>query len=517
MGSRDAYVLAGHPALLRYMVAVALVLFVYVLGAAAGDLVDSGSQFLLLATAVMASAWFAGIGPGLAATVTGALLGAVQAPEPSLLARGAHMHLALFTIHALLLTALVCELRRARETAERQAAGATAARRESETAARLKDEFLATISHELRTPLNAVLGWVHLLQTGKLDPVTTRRGLECIDRNIRLQAQLTGDLLDTSKTLTGALELDSRPVCLVEVVRQAIDAARPAASARHVRITSELPRSPIAVLGDPTRLRQIAWQLLTNAVKFTPGGGLVDVRVEAAGNSAILMVADSGPGVPVEFLPRLFERFTQADSSTTRAAGGLGVGLSLVRDLVEMHGGDILASNSPEYGGALFRVRLPRQDAASPKPYVPVADAPPLGPPPALDGVRVLVLDQDADGRDLVSTLLQRQGASVQTAASVAEALEALEAWRPDVLVTDSVASDHATYALVGKVRTLEANRGGRIPALALTAAARRDRDVGQMLAAVQCDLPKPLEPAVLAAEIARLSGRVSHPRQQAH
>jgi signal transduction histidine kinase/CheY-like chemotaxis protein len=517
MPSGDAYLLANKPALLRYLVAVALVLFVFVLSAAAGDLVDSGSQFLLLTTAVMASAWFAGIGPGLAATVTGALLGAVQAPEPSLLPRGAHMHLALFTIHGLLLTALICELRRARETAERQVREATAARRQSEAAARSKDEFLATISHELRTPLNAVLGWVHLLQTGKLDPVTTRRGLECIDRNIRLQAQLTGDLLDTSKTLTGALELDSRPVCLVEVVRQAIDAARPAAKARRIRITSDLPRWPIAVLGDAARLRQIAWHLLTNAVKFTPGGGLVDVRVEAAGGSAVLMVADSGPGVPVEFLPRLFERFTQADSSTTRAAGGLGVGLSLVRDLVEMHGGDILATNS-DYGGALFRVQLPRHDAASlPKPDVPMAIAPPLGPPPALDGLRVLVLDQDADQRDLVSTVLLRQGASVQTAASVAEALEALEAWRPDVLVTDSVASDHATYALVGKVRTLEADRGGRIPAVALTAAGRRDRDVGRMLAAVQCDLPKPVEPAVLAAEIARLSGRVPYPRQQAH
>jgi signal transduction histidine kinase/CheY-like chemotaxis protein len=508
MVTGEAYPLAARPLLFRFAVALGLVALVFLLKTGSGELVDGGGQFLLLATAVMASAWFAGTGPALAATVVGAVLGAFDAPEPS---SAAQVHLALFVVHGLLLTALISELRRARTAAERQAGEALAARRESDAAARMKDEFLATISHELRTPLNAVLGWVHLLRTGKLDAATERRGLECIERNVRLQAQLTGDLLDASRALTGCLRLDSRPVCLSEAAREALLASLPAADARGVRVRTTVPDGPVPVLGDPTRLRQIAWHLLTNAVKFTPVGGTVEVRVERSADSALLVVSDSGPGIPAEFLPRLFDRFTQADGSTTRTAGGLGVGLSLVRDLIEMHGGLIQASNSSGRGGAVFEARFPLHHAAPVAPQVlasPVAQA-------TLDGVRVLVVDQDADGRDLLRTLLQRCGAAVQTVASVGDALEALEAWRPDVLVTDSI-GDHGSYALVGKVRSLEADRGGRIPAAALTAFARTDRRVRQMLEAVQRDLPKPVEPAVLTAEIARLTGRPSRSVQRA-
>jgi CheY-like chemotaxis protein len=413
----------------------------------------------------------------------------------------------LFVVQGLLLTALVSELRSARRGAEQQAREAHDARRESDAANRMKDEFLATISHELRTPLNAVLGWVHLLRTGKLDHATTSRGLESIERNVRLQAQVTSDLLDVSRALTGQLRVESRHVSLVDAALEAAAAVAPAADAKGVRIDTRLPEQPVAVLGDATRLRQIVWNLLTNAIKFTPRGGVVGVEVTTSADSVILTVDDSGPGIEPQFLPRIFDRFTQADPSPTRTAGGLGVGLSLVRELVELHGGEIQARNRTDGGGAIFTARFPLQSAELRKDPAPRAAVAAVSSPP-LDGLRVLVLDRDADGRDLLRTLLQQRGATVRTVASVADALEALEGWRPDALVTDSASAAGDSYALVGKVQWLEADRGGRIPAAALTAYARSDARVRQMLEAVQSDLPKPIDPTLLTSEIARLTGR---------
>jgi signal transduction histidine kinase/ActR/RegA family two-component response regulator len=420
--------------------------------------------------------------------------------------RATQAHLALFVVQGLLLTALVSELRRARRDAEHEAHVAEGARRESEAAGRMKDEFLATISHELRTPLNSVLGWLHLLRTGKLDSATSVRGFESVERNVRLQAQLTSDLLDVSKVLTGQLRLDSRPVSLSEAARQAVIAATPAAQAKRVHVTSDIPDASIAVLGDSTRLRQVAWHLLANAVKFTPGGGAVGLIVRQSNDQATLTVSDSGPGIDPEFLPRIFDRFTQEDPSPTRTAGGLGVGLSLVRDLVELHGGRIEARNNHDGNGAEFTASFPLH-VGEHEESAPVPAALPLSSAP-LDGLKVLVLDQDADGRDLLRTVLEQRGAAVRTAASVADALESLESWRPDVLVSDSGTPERDSYALVGKVQSLERERGGRIPAAALTAFARTDARVRGMLEAFQCDLPKPLEPATLTAEIARLTGR---------
>jgi signal transduction histidine kinase len=505
MSTADAYPFPTLPTPLRFAVALASVAAVFVIDRAFGTVIDDGSHFLLLATAVMASAWFAGTGPALAATVTGALVGAWQQEGGDVRATGTH--LAVFVVQGLLLTALVSELRRARRVAELQMQEAEVARRETESAGRMKDEFLATISHELRTPLNSVLGWLHLLRTGKFDSSTSSRGLEAIERNVRLQAQLTGDLLDVSKALTGQLLLDSRPVSLVDAVRQAVAAATPAAQAKGVVVSSDLPdASPVPVLGDPARLRQVAWHLLSNAIKFTPRGGAGVLSFEEAVDFAVLVVSDSGPGIDPEFLPRIFDRFTQEDPSPTRTAGGLGVGLSLVHDLVELHGGEIDACNRSDNRGAVFTARFPLHRAPSqvamPVPPVPFPASAPL------DGLRVLVLDQDADGRELLRTVLQQRGAVVRTAASVGDALESLEAWRPDVLVSDSVAPEHDIYALVGKVQTLEADRGGRIPAAALTAWSRVDQRVRRMLEPVQTELPKPVEPAVLTAEIARLTGR---------
>jgi signal transduction histidine kinase/CheY-like chemotaxis protein len=500
----DAYPFRTYSAPTRFGIALLLLAAVFVLDRSTTPFFDNGSHLILLAIAVMGTAWFAGTGPALAATIIAAVLGSRHA---SVSEDTKHLHLALFLVHGLVLTGVIAELRRSRREAEQRARDAMAAQQQGESANRLKDEFLATISHELRTPLNAVLGWVHLLRTGKLDAPTAARGLESIDRNIRLQAQLTADLLDVSKALTGKLRLEPHPSALDESARQALSSALPAAKAKGVRIEVSLPEEPVIVHGDPTRLRQIAWQLLANAIKFTPREGIVEMTVDAFGRDARLIVRDSGRGIDPEFLPRIFDRFTQADPSPTRSAGGLGVGLALVRELVELHGGEIDAHNRADGTGAIFIVKFPLQPAAT----MPEAK-PAEGTTPAaaefLEGLRILVLDPEPEGRELLRTLLQQRGAVVQTTESVAEALDSLESWRPDVLVSDCTAPEHDSYALVGKVHSLDAERGGRIPAVALTSMSRTDERMRHMLAAVQRDVPKPVEPSVLTAEIARLAGR---------
>jgi signal transduction histidine kinase len=506
-GPADAYPFRTLSAPLRFAIALAAISVVFVVDRTAGEVIDDGSKFLLMGTAVMASAWFAGTGPALAATVLGAVLGSFEAAEEPGGDGAIPTHLALFVVQGLLLTAVISELRAARRTAERQANVAQAARREGEAANRMKDEFLGTVSHELRTPLNAVLGWVYLLRTGKLDPETSSRGLQSIDRNVRLQAQLTRDLLDVSRALTGELQVESRPASLGDAVRQAIAAVDPAARAKGVVLSVSMPATPVVILGDETRLRQIAWHLLTNAIKFTPRGGTVDLVVEGSGGEARLTVTDSGRGIDPEFLPRIFDRFTQADASPTRAAGGLGVGLALVRELVELHGGEVDAHNRVGGAGAVFRAHFPLQPAELIESRAPNTVLVNSGAPP-LDDLRVLVLDHDAEGRDLLRTVLEQRGATVRTVGSVADALEALEGWHPDVLVSDSANPDHDAYALIARVQSLDAEEGGRIPALALTTFARSDKRLGHRLAEVQCELPKPVEPARLTAEIARLSGR---------
>jgi signal transduction histidine kinase len=518
MATADAYPFPTQPAWLRFGLAAASVGLVFLLDSTFDVLIDDGSHFLLLGMAVMASGWFAGTGPALAATVGAALLAALDVPFAGADPRAMPAHLALFVLQGLVLTAVLSELRRARRVAEQQASDAQDARRESEAASRMKDEFLATISHELRTPLNSVLGWMHMLRTGKLDSRTAARGFEAIERNVRLQAQLTGDLLDVSRMLTGELRLQSRPVSLTDAARQAVLAAMPAAEAKGVRVIRRIPEAALPVLGDAARLRQIAWHLLANAIKFSPRGGTVGLEIETSGDAVSLVVSDNGPGISPDFLPRIFDPFTQEDPSTTRAAGGLGVGLFLVRDLVELHGGDVRARNrgtADGQAGAVFVARFPlhtgQADAAPP------ASVPLTTLDPELDGLRVLVVDQDPDARELLTTILEGHGAFVRTVGSVADALEALESWRPDVLVSDSATPQHESYAVVGKVRSLESDRGGRIPAAALTVFSRTDERVRRMLAAFQRELPKPVEPAVLAAEVARLAGRGRSRFEHAH
>ena len=511
----DSYPFPPFPAPLRFAIALAAVLTVFVVDALSGTPVDDAGKFLLLGIAVLASAWFAGTGPALAATVLGAVLGTYEHGAQPTTDAFISIHLALFVVQGLLLTAVVSELRAARRTAEEQARVAQAARREGDAANRMKDEFLGTVSHELRTPLNAVLGWVHLLRTGKLDRETSTRGLESIERNVKLQAQLTGDLLDVSKALTGQLQLEAHPTTLGAAASQAVASVESAAKAKGVTLEVWIANPPAVVLGDETRLRQIAWHLLSNAIKFTPRGGTVALSVEAAVGEALLTVRDSGTGIDPAFLPRIFGRFTQADSSVTRTTGGLGVGLALVRELVELQGGEIEARNREDDGGAVFTARFPLQPAELLSPsgagHSLFARSSASAP---LDGLRILVLDRDLEGRELLRAVLQQRGASVQTTASIAEALESLETWRPDVLVRESGSAQNGSYVLYGKVHALDTERGGRIPAFTLTAAGPTDTRLAQLIAQVQRDVPKPVEPAALTAEIARLVGRE---RRQAH
>jgi signal transduction histidine kinase len=488
----------------RHFVALTAVVIVFLAHRAADTIIDEGGLFLLLSIVVLGSAWFAGTGCALSVTVLGAVLGSLvagQRGEPAV-----ETHLALFVGQGLLLTGLVAELRHARRAAERDARLAHAAQAEAEAASRMKDEFLGTISHELRTPLNAVLGWLHLIRTGKLDSDTERRGFESIERNVRLQAQLTGDLLDASKALTGQLRLDVASVSLKTAVSEAVSQVSSAATAKDVTINVTEATGPVVVRGDGNRLRQIVWHLLANAIKFTPRGGSVDVTLESNAEACIT-IRDTGPGIAPEFLPMIFDRFTQADSSPTRAAGGLGVGLSLVRELVERHGGEIVVSNASS-GGAMFTVRLPLHHGDQHQTTTAPAAAPATVGSAPLNGIRVLLLDQDRDVREVLSVVLRQRGACVRLAGSVDEALEMLESWRPDVLVSDAASPEHDAYALVGKVQSLEADRGGRIPAMALTTMARADEGMRRKLSEVKRDLPKPVEPSILTAEIARLTGR---------
>ena len=492
------------PVAVRQFVSLSALLIVILLARSSSQIIDEGGLFLLLSVTVLGSAWIAGTGTALAVTVLGAVFGAALSDEAA--SPAVETRLALFLVQGLLLIALVAALRRSTRKAEREARFAHAARLEGEAANRLKDEFLATISHELRTPLNAVLGWVHLIRTGKLDSATQSRAFESIERNVRLQAQLTSDLLDVSKSLTGKLRNDSRPVPLHTIVREAVAAVASAADAKGVEVSTMLAVEPVVVRGDADRLRQVVWHLLANAIKFTPPDGTIHVSLET-NDMACLTVRDTGPGIAPEFLPRVFDRFTQADPSPTRTAGGLGVGLSLVRDLVERHGGEIRARNAEGGRGAVFIVRLPRH--AEDQRVLPIpAIFSRTDTSPPLNGVRVLLLDRDRDARELLGVVLEQRGATVRLVGSVAEALEVLEVWRPDVLVSDSSFPERDSYALVAKVPSLESERGGRIPALALTTMSRTDEGVRRLLSDAQRDLPKPVEPAVLTAEIARLTGR---------
>ncbi|HEX8150499.1 MAG TPA: PAS domain-containing protein [Pyrinomonadaceae bacterium] len=407
----------------------------------------------------------------------------------------------------------ITERKRAEE-ARLELAREQAARAEAEAANRLKDEFLATISHELRTPLTAILGWAKLLADGQVSEGKAAGAFAAIYRNARAQAQLIDDLLDVSRVITGKLRIEVVPLDLAAVVEAAAAVVRPAAAAKGVALDVRLEAEALNIDGDPARLQQVVWNLLSNAVKFTPAGGSVEARVRRAGSQVEVAVGDTGQGIEPEFLPHVFERFRQADVGTTRRHGGLGLGLAIVRHLVELHGGTVTAESGGEGKGSTFTVRLPVR-AARDAGRTAACAGPPARPeafdaqaaPPTLEGMKVLIVDDDHDARRLLTEVLSRRGAEVSTAASAAEALETLQAWRPDVLLSDIGMPDGDGYELIQRVRELPLERGGGTPAAALTAYAGPGDRARALASGFQCHVAKPVEPAELAAVVAGLAG----------
>ncbi|HTE52631.1 MAG TPA: ATP-binding protein [Kofleriaceae bacterium] len=385
------------------------------------------------------------------------------------------------------------------------------ARSEIERVSLMKDEFLATLSHELRTPLNAVLGWSEILLSRVTDDSQTRRALETIARNARAQAQLIDDLLDMNRIVSGKIRLDVQRFELAPIVEAALDSVGPSIDAKGIVVRKTIDLSAGPLVGDPNRLQQVVWNLLTNAVKFTPKGGKIDVLVQRVSSHVEITVHDSGMGISPEFLPHMFERFRQADSSTTRKYGGLGLGLSIVKQLVELHGGNVKAASAGPGQGATFVVSLPLRavrDASESSCEHPTGRGLPRvgGPEVSLAGITVLVIDDEPDARELVKMVLTEADAVVHTAASADEGLAMVKLHRPAVIVSDIGMPDRDGYQFIRDVRGLQAGEGGRTPAIALTAFARSEDRTRAMLAGYQVHVSKPIEPQELVATIKSLA-----------
>jgi PAS domain S-box-containing protein len=388
------------------------------------------------------------------------------------------------------------------------------ARIEAQRAMRIKDEFLATLSHELRTPLNAILGWAQVLRVKgrhERSDEEVDRAMEIIERNARAQVRLIDDLLDLSRIMGGRMRLDVQELALLDVVQSVVDSVEPAARAKNVRLDSILDPAGIVVSGDAARLQQIFWNLLTNAVKFTPKGGRIQVVLQRVNSHVEVSVMDTGSGIPGEFLPHVFDRFSQADTSLHRKEGGLGLGLAIAKQLVELHGGSIHAKSLGEGKGSTFTVNLPlavSRNAAKAMRIHPTsgesADAIPM---PRLDGLRVLVIDDEPDARALIRGVLQNQGASVQEALNAQQALQILETDSPDILVSDIGMPEVDGYQFIRRYRAMEP-RGARLPALALTAFARPDDRKQAILAGYHAHLAKPFDITEFVIVIAGLTGR---------
>ena len=390
--------------------------------------------------------------------------------------------------------------------------GEQMARAEAETANRMKDQFLATVSHELRTPLNAIIGWSHLLRSGNLDKGTATRALETIDRNAKSQAQLIEDILDVSRMITGKLRLNNDPVDIASVINAAIDSVQLAIDSKSLHLAVTLDPSARHTVGDSNRLQQVVWNLLSNAIKFTPSGGKIEVIVSRAGSHLQIRVSDRGQGISPEFLPFIFERFRQADGTTTRQHGGLGLGLAIVRHLIELHGGTIEAESAGEGQGATFTIRLPlgpspdraRERKAGANLPATEDAATHFTSLPSLEDVKVLLVDDDEDTLQILGVMLAESKAKVQTATSVAAALELLEWYRPDVVVSDLAMPGEDGYALISKLRALDCTE--TIPAVALTSYVRVEDRTRALSAGFNMFVPKPVQPEELITAIANLA-----------
>lgn len=467
--------------------------------------------------AMIASAWFLGLGPGLMFAVILELVIDYFSRPPFAFKS------AVIIFNRMVLFSSVVWFASSRRNAENKLRQQSAmleealrneqrTRAQAETSDRLKDEFLATVSHELRTPLSAILGWAAMLNGGELDAETTRNALRVIERNAKAQAEIIEDILDVSRIITGRLRIEARPVELAPIVKSAIETLELAAKAKSISLSVSLDREAVVEAGDPERLQQIVWNLVSNAIKFTPVNGSVEVRLERVGQHLEISVSDNGIGISSEFLPHVFERFRQADSSSTRAHGGLGLGLAIVRHLAEIHGGSVSAASAGEGQGAQLTVRLPVAAEVSamqsrlaftsdeqPEPEAAAVDGPDLA------GLRVLLVDDEPDTLEVLRLSLNRFGANVRGAASASEAFDTFLDWQPDVLVSDLGMPGEDGFALIGRVRALTLEQGRDIPAAALTAHAREEVRVQALAAGFQTHIKKPVDPAKLAAAVASL------------
>src|SRR5215510_150236 len=500
---------------LRYFVAVAATAVVFtarfLLKSALGDV----APLLMFTLSVMVSAWYGGLGPGLLATALSLLLGDYFFIAESIAERieeGLFLGIGV-AISILSQARLSLESKRQQLLASEQDA-----RRAAEDANRLKDEFLSTVSHELRTPLTAINGWALMLRAGRLDAEQSARALETIVRSAKSQNQLINDLLDVSRIIAGKMRLEVAPVKLGSVIEAAIETVRPAAEAKGIRLSALLDPAADTMLGDAERLQQVVWNLLSNAVKFAPNGGRVEVRLERAYSHAEIVVADNGQGIKPEFLPHVFERFRQEDGGAKRMKGGLGLGLAIVRHIVELHGGTVRVASEGLGKGATFTVTLPivRWRAESPAESRDNAAGGRLAPinPPSLVGARALFVDDQADARELIAMMLAERGAEVRTAVSAAEALAACDEWRPDILIADIGMPGQDGYTLMKKLRAREKLHGGHIPAIALTAYARREDHLRALSVGYEYHVPKPVDPEELMVVVASLIDRIGRNKE---
>jgi PAS domain S-box-containing protein len=385
------------------------------------------------------------------------------------------------------------------------------ARRQAEDASRAKDEFLATVSHELRTPMTAILGWSRMLIGGQLPPERQQKAIETIDRNARSQAQLIEDLLDISRIVSGRLRIEFKPVDVANVIAAAVEAVQPAAEAKNIRIQTILNSAAGPILGDAERLQQVIWNLLSNAIKFTPKGGHVQIELHRIESQIELRVTDNGTGINPDFLPHLFERFSQADSSITRSRGGLGMGLAIVKSLTELHGGVVSATSLGEGKGATFTVKLPisavRRESKYQNAVSKTSIPSPLRDRDELVGIKILIVDDETDTCELLRFLLNGTGAIVETAASAEEGLQLFDTWHPDILISDIGMPNIDGYEFI---RIIRQERHSRVPAVALTAMTRIDDRVKALTAGYQMHVSKPVEPVELISIVASLVGLVS-------
>jgi signal transduction histidine kinase/ActR/RegA family two-component response regulator len=508
---------------LRYFVTTAATAVAFTTRLLLNSALGHVAPLLMFTLSVMVSAWYGGLGPGLLATAISLLLGnyffivqsAAEFIEEGLFL-GIGIAISILSQARLSLSAkrqqLLASEQEARKTAEDARRAAEDARKVAEDANRIKDEFLTTVSHELRTPLTAINGWALMLRAGRLDAAQSARALETIVRSAKSQNQIIGDLLDVSRIIAGKMRLDVAPLNLGSVIEAATETVRPAAESKGIHLSALLDPAAETVSGDAERLQQVVWNLLSNAVKFAPNGGRVEVRLERADSHVEIVVADNGRGIKPEFLPYVFEHFRQEDGGTNRQHGGLGLGLAIVRHIVEMHGGTVHAASEGLGKGATFTVALPIASARAVAPAESRGKAVDrrLAPenPASLAGMHVLFVDDDADARWLITLILAQGGAEVRTAVSVTEALAACDEWRPDVLISDIGMPGEDGYTLMKKLRASESERGGHIPAIALTAYGRGEDHRHALSVGYEYHIPKPIEPEELLVAVASLANR---------